>query len=169
MPLKYKINCSVCQRSKGNPKLRARIYAAYYKQDEGDERLAHIAREQGMNLQPLYNHCKKHISPNPEITPIRVEGHIEKLKAQIAKETELAIDHDAALPKEDYERALTDVIAEGMAELRKGGKTVTVSQLIAAAKIKGDFQAKKRGQDVEIIKTMYKFSSGDKVKTDEQG
>jgi AcrR family transcriptional regulator len=160
MAIKYKTNCRVCQMSRGNPKLRSRISIAYFKRDEADESVTGIAEEIGVNTRGMYNHCKKHIKETTDRMPAVIEGNIERLKAKIAKETELAIDHDAVTPSQDYERALTDVIAEGMAELRRGGKTVTVSQLITAAKIKGDFQAKKRGQDIEVIKSMYKFSSG---------
>lgn len=167
--MRYKVNCKTCQITRGDAKLRTRIYNAYYRRDEMDEPLTHIAKEIGISHIAVFNHAKKHMSIRKIATPVRVERSIEKMKAQIAKETELAFDHDAAVPKEDYERVIDGVLAEGMDQMKKTGKTITISQLLTAAKIKGDFQAKKRGQDVEIIKTMYKFSSGDKVKTDEQG
>lgn len=156
----YKVNCSVCQASRGNPKLRARIYAAWYKQDEGDERLAHIAQERGFTLASIYNHAKKHMTADPVSTPKRVEGHIERLKAKIAKETELALEHGTIVPKEDFEEAIDGVIAEGLAELKRSDKSVTVNQLLAAAKIKADYSAKKRGQDTEVIKTFLMASTG---------
>jgi len=143
-----------------NPKLRGRIYTAYFKKDEADESVTGIAEEIGINTRGMYNHCKKHIAMHADRMPAVVEGHIERLKAQIAKETEVAIDHDSAVPKEDYERAIDGVLAEGMAQMKQGGKTITISQLLTAAKIKADYMSKKRGQNVEIIKTMYKMSSG---------
>ena len=152
--------------SRGNPKLRGRIQVAWFKKDEADESVTAIAEELGIGTRGMYNHVKKHISLTADRRPTVVANNIEKLKAKIAKETELAFDHDSAIPQEDYERALTDVIAEGMAELRRGGKSVTISQLLTAAKIKGDFQTRKRGQDVELIKSMYRFSSGAKKEID---
>lgn len=160
MPMRYKVNCSVCKASRGNPKLRARIYAAYYRQDEGDERVGHIAKELGFTLASIYNHCKKHVSPNPITTPTIVTGHIERLKAKIAKDTELALDHDLINPKQDFEMAVDAVIAEGIAQLKEKGKIITVNQLLAASKIKSDYESKKRGQNTELIKTMYRYASG---------
>lgn len=105
-------------------------------------------------------HMNRHTVERRDRTPAVVEGHIERMKATIAKETELALDHDALVPKEDYERVIDGVLAEGMDQMKKHGKTITISQLLTAAKIKADYQAKKRGQDIEVIKSMYKFSSG---------
>jgi len=162
MPIKYKVNCKTCRLSRENPKIRQRIYYAYFKRDEQEETIKDIAREVGIDDAAIYRHCKNHITIAPIKNPVQVEKHIQELKAKIAKETELALDHDSVVPKEDYERVLDGVLAEGLAQMKTNGKTITISQLLTAAKIKGDFQAKKRGQDIEVIKSMYRFSSGNK-------
>lgn len=160
--VKYKVNCKVCQLSRGNPKLRARLQAAYYSQDTTDERVSQIAIELGINHGPMYNHCKRHIRPFTAATPLIVEGRIARMKATVAKGAELSFDHESVVPQEDFEMAVTGVIAEGLAQMKNGDKTVTISQLLTAAKIKADYSAKKRGQDVEMLKTMYRFTSGNK-------
>lgn len=160
MITKYKKGCVTCKQAKSNPKLRDRMYNAYYRGDPLDESIVDISREINVSQGAMYNHMKKHVHERPNKTPVMVENHIERLKATIAKETELAIDHDAAVPREDYERAIDGVLAEGMDQMKKEGKTITISQLLTAAKIKADYMSKKRGQNVEIIKTMYKMSSG---------
>jgi hypothetical protein len=167
MAIKYKRNCVTCQKCKGNGKLRSRIYNAYFKRGEwADESIPQICKEIGVGEASMYNHLKKHVTELKRNQPVIVERHIEQMKATIAKETELALDHDAAVPQEDYERAVSGVIAEGMAQMKTAGKTITISQLLTAAKIKADYMSKKRGQNVEIIKTMYKMSSGN-TKADE--
>src|SRR3954468_12021970 len=110
MPITYKRNCATCRLSRGNAKLRKRIINAWWFRGDGsDESLKQIAQEIHVTDQSIYNHVKKHITKPPVKTPLVVETHIAKMKAQIAKETELAIDHDSVIPKEDYERVLDGV------------------------------------------------------------
>lgn len=170
MPVKYKVNCTICQECRGNKKLRARIDAAFFRRDDGDENISDIALAIGKTRSAMYNHCKKHLRAPRPLTPVRVEGHIERLKAKIAKETELALEHDKVVPRQDFEIAIDSVIAEGLDQMKKNEKNISVSQLLAASKIKADYSAKKRGQNTELIKTMYRYAGGqDKEKENKDG
>ncbi len=160
MPIRYKPGCRTCALSRGNPKLRARIASAFFEREQYGESVKTIAAEIEVSQGAMYNHCKKHITFGAAKAPTLVNNNVEKMKAKLAKEMELAVDHDKILPQKDYEQALTTIIAEGMNELKKGGKTITVSQLIAASKIKGEFETKKRGQDAELLKMMMRSASG---------
>lgn len=161
MPIRYKVNCKTCQKCRGNPKLRSRIYLTYFKRDETSETLGDIAKEVGVSLPSFTSHCKKHLRPNDDVYSLKVETRIAKMKAKVDKEAELSFDHEAVVPKEDYEQVVDGVLAEGYDQLKKGNKAITVSQLLAAAKIKADYMSKKRGQNIEMLKTMYRMNTGD--------
>jgi hypothetical protein len=85
---------------------------------------------------------------------------IIQIKGKAMKDLEVSFDHDIVVPKEDYESVIDEVLADGLAQMRVKGKDVSINQLIAAAKIKGDWRAKKRGQDTELIKMMYRSMNG---------
>lgn len=155
MAIRYKRNCVVCQLSRKDPKFRHRVYMATFKPDESEERIYKLGLEYKFANKSMYNHCKKHISKTPDKTPILVEKGIARVKGEIAKELELSLDHDEIIPKDNYEKVIDSVLEEGLSQMRKTGKNITVSQMIAAAKVKADYMTRKRGQDVELIKTMY--------------
>jgi gamma-glutamyl:cysteine ligase YbdK (ATP-grasp superfamily) len=90
----------------------------------------------------------------------QVQSKAEDLKAEAMKALEVSFDHGIVIPKDDYEQAVDDVIAEGMAQMKVGAKDITINQILAAAKLKGEWKLKKRGQDTEIIKMMYRGASG---------
>lgn len=159
--MSYKRNCISCQKSRGNPKLRARIYHAQFLRENGDETLAQIALDIGVAEPSMRNHAKKHVNLRSVASEeVRVVKNIEKVKAKIQKDTELSFDHDLVIPKQDFEMVVDGVLLEGFDQLKKQGKQISISQLLAAAKIKADYTSKKRGQDTEIIKTMYRMASG---------
>lgn len=159
----YKRNCRSCQISRGNQKLRERIYHAEFLRETGDETLAQIAPEMGVSYSSLKNHATKHIKLRSVASEeVRVTKNIEKIKAKIAKDTELSFDHESIVPKQDFEMVVDGVLAEGYQQLKKQDKQISISQLLTAAKIKADYTSKKRGQDTEIIKTMYRMASGGK-------
>lgn len=155
MAIKYKSNCVVCQLSKKDPKFRHRVYLATFKPDEADERLYELAREYKFALKSIYNHSKKHISATISNTEVVVERRVQKVRQEIAKELEVSFEHDDVVPKENYERVIDTVLEDGLSQMKSAGKNITISQLIAAAKVKSDYMSKKRGQDVEVLKTMY--------------
>lgn len=121
-----------------------------------------IGKEIGISNQAIYRHAHNHmkLKSSKIQAPELVQLTAAQLKAEAMKEVELSFDHDTVIPQEDYETVIDSILAEGLAQLRVNGTTVSVSQLIAAAKIKGDWKAKKRGQDAEIIKMMYRGASG---------
>lgn len=165
MAIKYKSNCKVCWASKKDAKLRERIYYCTFKREEGDESLYQIADSVGIPRAGMYNHVKKHIKENLPSGEVVTAKRLELVKQTVAKQLEVSLDHDSIIPKQDFEMALDEVIASGLSELRLGTKKATINQLLAAAKVKGDFSSKKRGQDVEIIKTMYRMMNGNPQET----
>ena len=162
MVAKYKVNCTICKKSRADPVFRRRLYAAFYERDTGDETPTGIAKELGLNPASVMNHLKRHTKINPVKAPALVATHIAKVQAQINKEAELAIDHEEVIAKEDYEKVIDSVLAEGLDQMKKQGKQISISQLLTAAKIKADYSMKRRGQDAELIKTMYRLATGTK-------
>lgn len=158
--MKYKRNCRTCQLSKGNAKLRERIVHAKFRHEAGDETLTQIAGDLGISGAALQNHARKHITEETAFTLERkkVRG-IEKVKVRAMKEMEVAFDHSDVVAELDFERGLREVVAEGITRLEKGEITVSTTQLLQAIKIKADYEGKKRGQDTELIKTMYKMAT----------
>jgi hypothetical protein len=147
--------------ARGNGRLRARFHHAFFEREVGDETLKQIGEEIGLTQQSLHNHMKKHARrKNVNIEEGKKIKQIETIKANVAKKVELAIDHDEVVPQTDFEQAVGDIIALGIERLKKGDINVSTTQLLAAAKIKADYTAKKRGQDTELIKTMYRMASG---------
>lgn len=160
MAIRYRSNCKACRMVKYNPKLRARMYKAAYRREDGDETIGDIADDVGLVSSATYNHVKKHMHETKPTGSVVAARRIEEVKQAVAKQLEVSLDHDQVIPKQDFEMALDAVIATGLSELNKGTTRVTVNQLIAASKVKGDFSSKRRGQDVEIVKTMYRSMNG---------
>lgn len=169
MVSKYKTNCKICRLCRTDPILRKRLYQSYYEKDIGDESPSTVARDMGLAPSSVLNHLKKHTKLNPVKAPALVATHIAKVQAQINKEAELAIDHDEVISKQDYERVVDSVLAEGLDQMKKQGKQISISQLLAAAKIKADYSMKRRGQDAELIKTMYRLATGNKEPNGTEG
>lgn len=155
MGYKYKPNCSVCQVTKVDRSLEVRIYNAAYKRDDDDETLNDVRKEYHLTSPSMYNHVKKHVPEAKKSLVVQNEKKIALAKAKIAKELELSFEHDAVVPKEEYEVAMDEVISKGLLDMKGTGKHVSVNQLIAMVKVKADYQSKRRGQDVEVLKTVY--------------
>jgi hypothetical protein len=160
--IKYRKNCKTCQWSKKNPEYRKRIYDATYNREYTGDSYNAIARdfpERG-SVASLSNHAKKHISESAKIAPAIIINKVETTRAKLQQEMERAVDHETVLPSQDFEYSWDTVISQGMKELQDGRTKVSVSQLLAATKLKSDYFMKKRGQDKEIIKTMMRAGSG---------
>lgn len=163
----YRVNCVVCKSCKALPSLKKRIRLATYHRQDGDETLGDIAREFGFSTASIYNHSKKHIRDvqtdgNKEI---RVAKKVIDLQANVQKELELQLDKQTvdeidARPMEIV--GLDELIAQGIAEIRKGGMKLTATQFIAAAKVKSDWAGKQQTNKVEILRTIASFRSGSK-------
>jgi hypothetical protein len=143
-------------------KLGERFYTAWFERKPGEETLEHIGKEIGISIVAVYNHAHNHMTQrvNKSKEMQAKDAEINKLKVKAMKELEISFDHETAVPKQDFEMVIDQVLIDGLAQLKVEGKQITVNQLIAAAKIKGDWQSKKRGQDTEIIKMMYRSASG---------
>jgi hypothetical protein len=154
--------CKSCVACRNNPRLRLRYYNAWFNREPGAETLEMIGQELSISNNAIYRHAHNHMrrKVSKVQAPDQVTEVQSQLKAQAMKELEISFDHDLIVPKEDYENVIDAVLVDGLAQLKTQGKQITVNQLIAAAKIKGDWKAKKRGQDTEIIKMMYRGASG---------
>lgn len=157
--IKYKPNCKTCTLCRSDPKLRARIYNATFKREDGDETLKDIAVSIGVSQGPVYNHSKKHLRYMKPTREAVITKSVEKARAELSKQYELSVDQADVIVKEQYEDSLEYVLAEGMKQLRESGKTITVNQILAASKLLMDNKLKKRGQDTEIIKTFMRAQS----------
>lgn len=160
MAVKYRANCSVCKASKDNPKFRARVYHAAFKRSDDDESLGMIAREIGFTERAMYNHAKKHMWENPHTNEIVRKKKSETIRASVQKELEVSFDHENVVPKQDFEKVWDQVIQDGINQLEKKDTDLSINQILAATKLKSEFVAKKRGQDTEIIKAMYRSLHG---------
>lgn len=163
----YKKNCTVCMAGKALPSLRKRIYTAAFHRRDGDETLGNIADEFGFSTKSVYTHAKKHIREkqtegNKEI---RVGKKLIDIQANVQKELELQLDRQTvdeieARPIEMV--GLDELIAQGMAEIKKGGMKLTATQFIAAVKVKSDWAGRQQSNKVEILRTIASFRSGAK-------
>lgn len=163
MKKKFNKNCKSCRLTAGveNRSLRERINSAYFRPDPASESCAQIADELGISRPTFSNHCRNHLRQrNPEAKAKTTATLISKAKAHIQKEMELSFDHEEVIAETDYEKGLSQTIALGTQRLERGEITVSTTQLLQAIKIKADYSAKKRGQDTELIKMMYRTASG---------
>lgn len=160
----YKPNCTACRATKNDAKVRKRIRYAFFERQEGDETLADIARELHVGIPSMYNHAKKHVPDMREADKRRNEtlsAHkYARAKAIANKKLEVAFEKNDLNITENYEEFLDDYITQGNDVLAKGQMKITEKGFLAAIKIKADIQGKKRGQDIEIMKAVYSFSSG---------
>jgi hypothetical protein len=154
--------CKSCLACKGNTELSERFYKAWFERESGGETLAHIGEEIDISREAIYRHAKNHMVQRAnKVYEMEIKDKkASELKLQAMKELEISFDHETAVPKQDFETVIDQVLIDGLAQMKVEGKQITVNQLIAAAKIKGDWQSKKRGQDTEIIKMMYRSASG---------
>lgn len=158
MSVRYKVNCRVCQMSRGDAKFRHRIYQAWFNPTDGDTSPTALAKELSISPTSMLNHCKKHLRSNLGPNESRLTKHIARVQAKVYKAEELAIDHPDIVPKQDFEQVIDGVLSEGLQQMLSEGKKISISQLLTAAKIKADYTGKRRGQDTELIKTMYRMA-----------
>lgn len=169
---KFRPNCHGCILSKNNPKLRIRIYNAQYRREPGDETLRDIANEIGLaSPAGLYNHAKRHLAerdPKPETRAVRIAKKTEDIKAAAQKKVELSIDHDEILPEDESISALREYITQGHVKIKAGELNITPQSFLQAVRIDVDYRSKQKDRQVDIIKTMYRFASGQKKEVHER-
>lgn len=167
----YKRNCRGCQVSRGNQALRNRIYNAQFKREQGDETLADIAKEVGISQPALYNHAKVHLATRDRDDTRKALILAKKtvdLKAAVAKKLEVSVDHEEVLAEGEAATALNEYVAQGHVMVKEGKIKITAQSFLQAVRISLDYESKKKDREVDIIKTMYRFSSGAKKGTDER-
>lgn len=174
--VKYKSNCTVCQKSKLDVKLRNRIRYAAFKREPGDETLSDIGAEYGLSVPSMYNHAKKHITDMAEsyqhAKETKVAKQTQTFRVQAQKELETAIDGSVldtieARPQEII--ALDDYIAMGKKLIDNGTMKVSAQSFLAAVKIKNDWSAKQASTKLDFFKAVYALSSGNKKKVEPNG
>lgn len=160
---RYKPNCAACQLTRGKTKLRQRVSKAAFRREPGDETLQDIAKELHISSAGMYNHAKKHLSirdDTPDVREVRVAKKVNDIKAAAQKKVELAIDHDDVLPEDESIAALKEYILQGHAMIREGKLPITAQSFLQAVRIDVDYKSKQKDRQVDIIKTMYRFASG---------
>lgn len=148
--------------AKANPKLKVRVYRAAFEREEGDETLRQIATDTNLNENALYNHCKKHIRRRADVS-LQVQKKAAQIKAKVEKDLEISFDHDSVVPEEDFEKGMRLYLAAGIDALEKGKMAITAAQFVQVMKVKSDYMSKRRGQDVEVLKTVYQTIKKDDV------
>lgn len=154
MALKLKRGCKVCEKLKGNPKLTKRIYSSKFYL-KGGESLLSISQDEELRYESLINHCKKHQA---------LDEH--KLAEAQLKSIEKKVTNDAIRKMVRTGDARQDVVDKLHAMLDNinpdelTGRDV-VALLLKATKDSDDVTAKKRDQDVDILKMMGSVRSGE--------
>lgn len=149
-------NCKVCQTIKADEKLYVRIMeSSQYLR--GGESLTDIAEayKDSFSYQGLYNHCKKHQAPNADQLSVR-------RMAQLQKEND----------KELYKRAVKtsaarqELIDQMYSKLENGDfdDKMTLKDFLTALRDADNAEAKKKDQDIDIMKMMMPSRSGDAVR-----
>lgn len=159
--------------SRTDAKLRQRIYVAAFKREEGDETLYQIADEQGVSRPQMYNHVKRHVTQNAisdTTKELSTEKKVIEMKAKAHKEQELAIEGDVidgieARPEQII--ALDTYISQGYDDLKKGKFKVTGNGLLAAIKIKNEWENKRQQNKTDYLKTIYAIASDNRKETEQ--
>lgn len=164
---KYKVNCSICQKAKNDPKMRNRIRRAAFDREEGDETLRDIAFWYNLSPSAMYNHAKKHIKPvdTESRSMVIAAKKVATIQANVQKEAELQLDRQTvdeidARPVEIM--GLDEYIAQGIDTIQKGELKITPSSFLAAVKIKTDWSSKQQTNKIELMRTIAAFASGAK-------
>ena len=166
---KYKKNCLTCRASKNDAKLRQRIKHATYDRDVGDETLADIAIDLHISKIAVYNHAKKHIKDvevSNDQRAVRVAKKVADIKTAAMKKIELSIDHEDIVGEPESVMALKEYITQGHALVKEGKLNITAQSFLQAVGKDIDYESKKKDREVDIIKTMYRFASGEKKEAD---
>jgi len=142
-----------------------------FAREEGDETLADLANEFGMSLGSIYGHAKKHMKDRSEQSAESRQAKLAKktiiIQAEAHKELEIQLDKQTvddieARPNEII--GLDEYIAQGIADVKAGNMKMTPSSFLAAVKIKTEWSSKQTSNKIELMRTMYAFSSGNKKK-----
>lgn len=165
---KYRKNCITCMRTKHDVKLRARIVHATYRRDVGDETLQDISKEMGISFQALYNHSRKHLKEREaslDHQAVRITKKVADIKAAAQKRAELSVDHENISAEPESVIALKEYIAQGHDLVKQGKLNITAQSFLQAVGKDIDYEAKKKDREVDIIKTMMRFASGETSET----
>lgn len=146
--------CKVCNLIKeGDEKLFKRIM--HCKQFEnGGEPLTEIAREyEGkFTYQSLFLHCKKHQAPTADDLAGR--------RMQRVKEKVMVDQYKEAVTTRDKRNALVDKLYDKL-ESGDFDDQMTVKDLLTALRDADNVEAKKKDQDLDILKMMMPYRSGE--------
>lgn len=165
---KYRKNCITCRAAKKDAKLRDRIYRATYHKEVGDESLRDIALEVPVSAVAMYNHARKHLAdrePRPETKQLKIEKKTAEIKAAVHKKHELSIDHEEISSDLESVEALKEYIRQGYSMVKEGKINITPQSFLQAIRIDIDYESKKQDRQVDIIKTMMRFASGESKET----
>lgn len=162
--IRYKPNCKACQLSKKDPRLRQRIYQAAYRREDGDETLYQIADREGFNRAALYNHVKKHTTEVQKSLEVQTAKKVAEVKANVDNKLVDHFEGKEPITPQLHNDVLDEVMAIGLADVKAGRLKVTVSHALAAARQKAENLSKQKNLQLDIMKTMFAFASGEKKK-----
>jgi len=148
--------CKVCNVIKaGDEDLFKRV--THSKQFErGGESLTSIAEDYKgkFTYQSLYLHCKKHQAPTAEMLVGRRMARVQ--------EQAVVDNYKKSVTAKDTRQGLLDKLAEKL-ESGEFDDTMTVKDLIAVLRDTDNAEAKKKDQEIDILKMMMPYRSGDVI------
>jgi hypothetical protein len=122
--------------------------------EKGGEPLTDIARDyQGkFTYQSLFLHCKKHQAPTAE--------ELIGRRMQRYKEVAMVQQYQRAITTREKRAALIDRLYEKL-ENGEFDDQMTVKDLLTALRDSDNIEAKKKDQDIDILKMMMPYRSGE--------
>lgn len=153
MSLRVDKRCKVCNLLKTDKRLLRRLYnSRAYK--EGGENLKDIARDPQyagkFSYDGLWNHCDKHQGLTGEdLENHRVNKLARKIEAQQLREV---ISHN------DARQELVDI---GLKEIREGSVKMNASTVASLLKQQSDIEEKSKDRQLEVLKMVQQFQSGE--------
>lgn len=146
--------CKVCKAVKADKKLFKRIYASKF-YVKGGESLLQIANEAGLQYRALLAHCKKHQN-------ITADKLAESQLEQIGQKTSQAAFRQLVRTGDARQEIIDKLSAElGSRDLTELTARDVVDLLLKGTKHADDVAAKKKDQDIDIMKQMGAIRSGE--------
>jgi hypothetical protein len=152
--------CRLCVMIVQDPTIKAKVESssAFIR---GGRSGNSLQRELGITPTGWQGHLKRHHYPMHK-------RDFQKDAALVIEAQGKLIDRETAI-KDNFESSWDSIIDEGNRLVASGQMRVTSSMLIAAARDKAAYQAKKQDRKLDIAKMVYAFASGNKKETDAEG
>lgn len=153
-------NCKICKAVKADKKLFKRIYGTKFYVD-GGESLLQLANETSLQYRALLTHCKKHQNLTEDAL---AESQLEVIAKKEQNKAIAKLVRTADARQDVIDKLYAEMDGRDLSEL--SGKDV-LDLLLKATKMADDVAAKRKDQDIDIMKMMGAIRSGEIIDTDE--